>query len=294
MNITQDPKRRRITGISHVAVLVRDIEKSRTFYKDFLGFDEPFKLDNPDGSLALTFIKINDLQSVELFPEQQPATDRLHQVAFTVEDGEAVRSYLGAHGVAVPDNVKLQRIRNNNFSVKDPDGHTVEFVQYEPDGWTLQDRGRHMREARISARLKHAGFTARSLEASLAFYRDLLGCKETWRGSSDGEVLSWVNLELPDSDDYVELMLYRESPSLERLGVLNHMSLEVPDVSKAAVELEARAARGLYDRPIEYKTGINRRRLLNLFDPDGTRVELMEPTTVDGSTPEWSKAPAPA
>jgi hypothetical protein len=32
----------------------------------------------------------------------------------------------------------------------------------------------------------------------------------------------------------------------------------------------------------EVKVGVNRKRQVNLFDIDGTRVELMEPTTVDG------------
>src|SRR5580692_10167128 len=64
----QTPPRPRITGVSHIALYVHDIEKSRAFYKDFLGFGEPFKLDKPDGSLSLTFIKINDRQYVELFP----------------------------------------------------------------------------------------------------------------------------------------------------------------------------------------------------------------------------------
>lgn len=292
MNTTTRPKQARITGISHLALWVHDIGKSRGFYKDFLGFEEPFRLDNPDGSLALTFIKINDLQCLELFPERQAATDRLHQIAFIVEDGEAMRAHLAANGVAVPERVRKGRLGNSNFSVKDPDGHTVEFVQYEPDGWTLKDTGRHMGAARIATRMRHVGFTVRSLEKSLAFYRGLLGCTETWRGSSDGKQLSWVNLKLPDTDEYIELMLYNDALSLERMGVLNHISLEVPDVLKAAAELEARPGRKSYGRPIEQRTGINHKRQLNLFDPDGTRAELMEPDTIDGVPPVWFNGPA--
>ena len=33
-------------------------------------------------------------------------------------------------------------------------------------------------------------------------------------------------------------------------------------------------ARKAYTRSLEIKTGINRKRQLNLFDPDGTRIEL--------------------
>jgi lactoylglutathione lyase len=215
-----------------------------------------------------------------------------------------MRAHLAAHGVEVPPEVKKGRIGNLNFSVKDPDGnlnfsvkdpdgHTVEFVQYQPDGWTLKDAGRHMGGPRIAARIRHVGFTVRSLDKALAFYRDLLGFTESWRGSSDGRRLSWVNLRLPGSDEYIELMLYSGELPLERMGALNHLSLEVPDVPKAAAELEARPARALYERAIAHKTGINRRRQLNLFDPDGTRTELMEPDTVDGVPPAWSDAPLP-
>ena len=39
--------------------------------------------------------------------------------------------------------------------------------------------------------------------------------------------------------------------------------------------------------------GTNRKRQLNLFDADGTRVELMEPRTVDGQPVPPSTAPPP-
>src|SRR5579859_4859802 len=90
----QEPKRPRITGVAHIALFVSDIEKSRAFYKDFLGFAEPFKLDKPDGSLALTFIKINDRQYIELFPGLQPGADRLNHISIQTDDAEAMRAYL--------------------------------------------------------------------------------------------------------------------------------------------------------------------------------------------------------
>jgi hypothetical protein len=62
-------KRPRIVGLSHIAISVHDVEKSRAFYKDFLGFDELFPPPNKDGTLHLTRIKINDRQTIELFPE---------------------------------------------------------------------------------------------------------------------------------------------------------------------------------------------------------------------------------
>jgi catechol 2,3-dioxygenase-like lactoylglutathione lyase family enzyme len=43
-----------------MALYVHDIARARAYYKDFLGYGEPFKLDSPDGTLSLTFIKINE------------------------------------------------------------------------------------------------------------------------------------------------------------------------------------------------------------------------------------------
>ena len=80
------PKRPRILGLAHIALFVHDIEQSRAFYRDFLGYGEPFKLDNPDGSLSLTFIKVNDRQYIELFPEKEAKTDRLNHISIEVDD----------------------------------------------------------------------------------------------------------------------------------------------------------------------------------------------------------------
>ena len=48
------PRRPRIAGVAHIALSVHEIEKSRALYKDFLGYGEPFKLDNRDGGISLT------------------------------------------------------------------------------------------------------------------------------------------------------------------------------------------------------------------------------------------------
>src|SRR5438128_1986755 len=76
------PARPPIVGLSHVALFVHDLEKSRAFYKTLLGFDEPFSLTNQDGTLHLTWIKINDHQTIELFPEKEAGSDRLNHISF--------------------------------------------------------------------------------------------------------------------------------------------------------------------------------------------------------------------
>src|SRR6202167_3697342 len=138
----QTPPRPRITGISHFAIYAHDYEKSRAFYGQFLGFEEPYSLQNPDGSASMTFFKINDRQTIELFPERQAGTDRLNHISFETDDIEALRVYLASKGVRVPSEAHRARIGNLGFNITDPEGHTVEMVQYMPDGKTMLPRGK--------------------------------------------------------------------------------------------------------------------------------------------------------
>jgi lactoylglutathione lyase len=69
------------------------------------------------------------------------------------------------------------------------------------------------------------------------------------------------------------------------------VSLLTPDIEKAVAILQSRRENN--SRPIAIKIGVNGKRQANLFDPDGTRIELMEPNTADGKPAPPSAAPAP-
>ena len=58
---------------------------------------------------------------------------------------------------------------------------------------------------------------------------------------------------------------------------MNHIALGVPDVPAAAMQLESNGMK-LSEPP---KVGRDGKWQLNLYDPDGTRVELMEFTPVE-------------
>jgi lactoylglutathione lyase len=282
-----------IIGLSHMALYVHDIAKSRAFYKDFLGFAEPYSLTNKDGTLHLTWIKINDHQTLELFPEAETNSDRLYHVALETDDAVGMRNYLAAHGVNVPDKVGKGKIGNLNYFIKDPDGRIVEIVQYAPDGWTMLNKGKFMPDTRISTNIPHMGILEGDLAAAKKFYEGILGFHEIWRGSKNGKELNWVHEGIPDGNGFFELMLYSQLPDPDKRGKYHHFCLEVPDIEKAKAILEKRAAGIGYTRSLDIQTGINRKRQLNVYDPDGTRVELMEPQTVDGKPAASSAAPPP-
>ena len=199
---TSEPKRPKIIGISHAAFYVSDMAKARAFYEGFLGFASPFSIPRKKGG-DLVWIKINDHQSVELFPasEVSPNADRLYHIALETDDAEAMRLYLKAKGVAVPEKTAVGKIGNKNYFIKDPNGNTVEIVQYLPDGWTMREKGKFLPATRVSTHMPHVGIMVGQLDASMIFYRDILGFSEIWRGGG-GKPLSWVILKVPDGTDY--------------------------------------------------------------------------------------------
>jgi lactoylglutathione lyase len=287
-------ERPKVLGIAHVAVYVSDLAKARAFYEGLLGFGEPFTLPKPDGSVSIAFVKVNDHQYLELFNEEPKDDGRLNHISIYTDNADRMRDYLASRGVAAPATVPKGRTGNKNFNVKDPDGHTVEIVEYEPDSWTAREAGKFMPATRVSDHILHVGFLVGNLDASIKFYGGILGFREFWRGNSaNSKTLSWVNMRVPDGDDYLELMLYDTLPAPDRRGTANHIALMVPDMAKALATLETQPARKDYSRQIAAQTGVNRRRQANLYDPDGTRVELMEPNTIDGQPPAPSTLPPP-
>jgi catechol 2,3-dioxygenase-like lactoylglutathione lyase family enzyme len=241
----------------------------------------------------MTFFKINDRQVIELSPEPQPGTDRLSHIAIQTDDAERMRAYLGSKGVKVPSQALVGRIGNLAFNVTDPAGHSVEIVQYLPNGKTLLAKGKYTSERAVSNRMLHAGLIVTDLNPESKFYTDILGFKEIWRGSNSGTVLSWINLKVPDGDDYIEFMLSKDAPDPKDWGELHHLCLVVPDVPAAVAKLKAEPYYEKYGREIKVLVGRNRKRQANLYDPDGTRTEIMEATTIDGKPSPSSTAPPP-
>lgn len=288
------PTRPRITGVAGIGFYVSDVAASRVFYTDFLGYEEPYQVKHADGSLATAIIKITDWQFVELYPGLKPGQDRLHHIAFYVDDAEAMRTYLASRGVKVPDRVTPGLIGTMSFTVKDPEDHGVEFIQQVPGNWAVRDVGKFLPADALSRRMSHVGILAGDYAALMAFYGDILGFTEFWRGAArTSETVSWTNLRLPDSKDYIEPMLYSELPHPDDRGEEHHFCLEVADLPAAHAWLEGRAARPTYPRVLAPRTGVNRKRQLNLYGPDGSRVEIMEANTVDGVPAPASTLPLP-
>ena len=267
-----------ITGIAHIALKTDNLNAAREFYGHDLGFAEPFHLNNPDGSIELTFFKINDRQYIEISPGlKDDAEERLLHIAFETTDVRKLRDYLASHGVQTPADVARCRDGDLCITVKDPEGHRIEFVQNLADSLEGRQSGKFLPDTRISEHMIHAGFIVHDRAAEDRFFKDILGFDEMWHGGKTDTVADWVDMRVPDGNDWLEYMLNVNGPTAKTRGVMDHLALGVPDMQAAYKRLMDRHANLQDQKP---KIGRDGKWQLNLYDPNLTRAELMEPKPV--------------
>ena len=260
------PEKPQITGISHVSFYSGNLEAAKKFYADLLGLAvEPPHTNNYHIGV----------QSVEL--EKLPAghgPDLIAHIAFEASAAEGIRKYLAANGVAVPAKSNTESNGTVWFAMKDPEGNPIEFVQERPEL-----TARHA-EKPISKVMIHAGFVVHDRAAEDKFYKNLLGFRVYWHGGMKDDETDWVDMQVPDGTQWLEYMLVRPGQNLspQTLGVLNHIALGVPSMADAAQMLRSRGWKPS-EREKE-QIGRDGKWQLNLYDPNGTRVELMEFTPV--------------
>lgn len=266
------PAHSRIFGLSHVAVKATNFEQSVAFYRDFLGFAEQGRLFYPtNGRRELVYLKVSDTQTIEVFDAANvtQVAGQLYQVALHVEDAEAMRAQLARHGSRVPPVVGRGQMKNANFTTRDPEGTIIEVVQYLPEGRMVLDRGKFLPATRISDHLLCAVLTTTRQPEMLRFYRDALGFSPGERNAAREKEPAYLRLQIPGSTDYVDLMLgaVEERP---------YFGFEVRDVDQARARLERTSYWPTYGHPLEARRGKDGRRVLEVFDPDGMRIELIE------------------
>jgi catechol 2,3-dioxygenase-like lactoylglutathione lyase family enzyme len=265
-----------IDGIAEVKLRSDAFAATRRFYKQVLGYDEVFDLRGPGGVVKTSVFKVNDRQYIEISHGQnQPEEDLQLRIAFQTTNAAALRQYL-AHR-KTPDLGRVHRTPAGNlgFTVRDPEGHPIEFVQYAPGSLMGGYFGKDMPSRRISTKIIHAGFIVQNRGDEDQFFRDDLRFHLMWYGGMTDQTIDWVDMRVPGGANWIEYMLRVRSPSLHALGVMYHFSLGVPSVAEAykvGVERGYRGAKPQIGRDGKWQ--------LNFYDPDGTRVELMEPKPV--------------
>jgi catechol 2,3-dioxygenase-like lactoylglutathione lyase family enzyme len=261
-----------VTGVSHMCIYSSDAAATDHFYGHILGATKGPDPQNPEG----TRYYLSPTQFVEVLPlPTEHSLSRMACVAYSTADAAGLRRYLQAHGVA-----NLADLHNGSdgsrwFDTRDPEGNVVEFFQAGRP-ITLPASARP-----IGARIIHVGYLVHSKPAEDQFYRTVLGFRPYWYGAMQPDHVDWVSQQTPDGHDWLEYMLVGDGSDTpvdhvdaHVLGVLNHFSIGVPNMEKAVTTLIAEDRESpRHDGPQMGKDG---KWQANLYDPDGTRVELME------------------
>jgi catechol 2,3-dioxygenase-like lactoylglutathione lyase family enzyme len=188
-----------VVGVESVGMTVSDLDRSVDFYSDVLGFqklsevevagDAYERLEGVFGlRMRIARLQLGD-EILELtqylaprgrpIPVDSRSNDLWFQhVAIIVRDMDEAYGWLRGHKVqhastgpqTIPDwNVGAAGIRA--FYFDDPDGHVLEVLSFPPDKglpkWQAKDR--------LFLGIDHTAIVVGDTEASLQFYRDLLG-----------------------------------------------------------------------------------------------------------------------
>ncbi len=262
------PKRPRITGIDRVRLYVTDIDKSRTFYRKYLGLQE--------GGIGCRGVSRPcfspnwaDKQAIELeLAASSGIKNWVAEIAFRTDNIHQMRRYLVANGVK-PSPIVRVGAEILYFGANDPEGNAVGFAQRP----SLIVDPPSPRMDGVGTRLLHAGFVVKDVATENRFYRDLLGFKLYWYGGMKDDRVDWYELQVPDGDNWIEYMLnIPANADHKALGAQNHFSFGVKEIDAAAAQLRKNGVEKIAGPGI----GRDGKRGLNVYDPDDTRVEVTE------------------
>ncbi len=193
LTIARSAERPAIWGIAKMTFLVSDFSVASEYYGRFLGFDEAFSYPSPLGKV-ISF-KVNDRQFLEFVVDKQARDKkRLVSVSFETEDVSAMREYLISKGFIVQENVHLDGAGNEVFTIDDPSGNHIEFIEFNNEGLHRKSKGQFLSDKRISVRIHHAGLYAEKIMDNDPFYAQLLGFKEMLRYPEDKNVAGYYAL----------------------------------------------------------------------------------------------------
>lgn len=261
---TRPAARPRILGIDHVSFFTTAPDGVRDLYGRILGLSEA---DPVEKGSSLRYMV--GRQWVGFFPAPDPkATDRMDHVAFATDNVVAMRRYLIEHGLK-PSLIEGHSDHSMAFSVEDPERHRIEFVE----GGNSEPRST---PAAVSHHLIHTGFVVYHKDAEDHFYRDILGFHLYWHGHDKPDTSDdWVAMQVPDGTDWLEYMLNQpEHMDLQTTGVMNHISLGIASMESAMARMEGHGWKPHGDEQAEI--GKDGKWQLDVYDPDLSRVELME------------------
>jgi len=275
--------------LSLVGIAVSDYQKSQAFYERVMGFPVAFKFSSQDGTRTNTFFQM----SRDSFLEMQQATadvrPGLTHALFVVDDLNTTLARLRQAGLptarpnsspanAVTDAGYSQNIFVKNANVYDPNGIRLELNELVPE--SLMKKAAESWTAAQDARgltLNVVGVAANDPPASAKFYQTVVGFRVAFTfGSTDPQRMNAYYQT--SRDTFLELQ-----PAGANLAAgLTHFHLVTRDLDAAIARLKQAglaASAGNAPGTIGQAVGVSpgaRVKNVNVFDPDGIRLELNE------------------
>jgi len=273
------PARPKILGIAGITLVSTQFTQAQVLYEKILSLprvntdlDPGTNVDDRCDQNAERCFAPSEGPIISLVPlcggDVRCEPESLFTVMFLTSNASSLRAFLKSQGVPVSE----PRLNGKEFTAVDPDYHKIRFIDASlSNRQTDSIPGAHVR-------MIHAGFVVHHRAAEDHFYKDILGFQVYWHGGMKDDETDWVDMQVPDGTDWLEYMLnVPPKASHKALGVMNHIALGVPDIHAAQQQLIKNGWKGT-EQP---KIGRDGKWQLNLYDPDGTRVELMEFTPVE-------------
>jgi catechol 2,3-dioxygenase-like lactoylglutathione lyase family enzyme len=299
-------------AVESIAITVADLDRAVRFYTEVLSFTEVSTMFAEGAALATLsdlvepIVRVARLrlgeELVELTQYARPlgrpaprdarSHDRWFQhIAIVVSNMDSACDRLTAHGVSAISSAP-QRLPGWNaaaagieaYYFRDPDGHPLELIHFPPD---KGDARWHRAPGRLFLGIDHTSIVAHDTDASLDFYRDLLGMRVVGRSENFGPEQERLNgvpgcrvritTLAAESGPKVELLHYlsptggRPMPADERANDLVHWetAVRVSDIDAAFAAIR-RAGCEIISRDVaDVRSRLGPARGFLARDPDG-------------------------
>ena len=142
----------RLKELGHILVRVLDLERSKKFYAEVLGF-HILEEDPAHGGTFMALegqshcIDLFQVKDVALAERQTPGARGLGHIAFRVASEDDLReanATLKAHGVEITRTI--DHVSQKSIYFNDPDGNTLEIYYELPEALAMFARGREDRD----------------------------------------------------------------------------------------------------------------------------------------------------
>ncbi|HMQ15455.1 MAG TPA: VOC family protein [Phycisphaerae bacterium] len=240
-----EPTRTTVEAVTVVGITVSDLDRAVAFFSEVLTFEKVTEtkqsgnefghlqgLSSPKARVARLrlgeeFIELTEYESPKgrPFPADSRSNDRWFQhAAIIVSDMEKAHAWLHEKTVrhASKDPQRLPDWNENAAGIKafyfrDPDGHFLEVLEFPPDKGNPKWR---RKTDKLFLGIDHAAIVVADTDASLRFYRDILGFKVV--GGSENYGMEQEDLNnVPGAHLRITTLRAPAGPAIEFLEYLN-------------------------------------------------------------------------